>query len=396
MGIFKPLPLSIAIRYSLKGARHRFASFVALLSLLGILIGVSALIIVSSVMQGLQSRLKAAVLTDTPHVVVQKPFDQDQLLKLPHVIAAAPYLSSEVLLQVKDGVELVTLQGLDPAKVRLKDGYAQSQLKLAKVPQAGSYALCADGGLFYKLNLLPGEKVRLLATTNAKITPLGYTPQQRLFTLDNYLPALSSSITYHALANFEDVRRLLHQPEDNYDLRLWLDDPFCIEDFAEELNKLKLSFSDWRKSQGEFFKAVAMERITMSLMLCLIVVVASFNILSSLSMMVSSRLKEIAVLKTLGLNERAIRSIFVLQGFACGALGSLGGVILGIPLALYADPLLKTLGINLVGSASLPTEIDPYNLILIVTGSLLLSLLSTLYPSYVAAKADPVEYLAKV
>ncbi|MCR5536089.1 MAG: FtsX-like permease family protein [Succinivibrio sp.] len=396
MGIFKPLPLSIALRYSLKGARHRFASFVALLSLLGILIGVSALIIVSSVMQGLQSRLKTAVLTDTPHVIVQQPFAESQLQKLPHVIAQAPYLTAEVLLQAKDGVELVTLQGLEPDRVITKDGITLEDLKLTKVPRAGSYALCADGGLYYKLNLLPGEKVRLLSTVNAKLTPLGYTPQQRLFTLDNYLPALSTAITYHALANFEDVRRLMHLKAEDYSLRLWLDDPFCIEDFARQLQELDLSFTDWRESQGEFFKAVAMERVTMSLMLCLIVLVAAFNILSSLSMMVSSRLKEIAVLKTLGLSESAIRSIFVLQGFSCGALGSLGGVMLGIPLALYADPLLKTLGINLVGSASLPTEIDPYNLILIITGSLLLSLISTLYPSYVAAKADPVEYLAKV
>ncbi len=396
MGIFKPLPLSIAIRYSFKGARHRFASFVALLSLLGILIGVGALIVVSSVMQGLQTRLKHAVLTDTPHVVLDSPLSAEQALALPHVIAVAPFLSSEVLLQAEDGVELLTLQGLDPDLLITRSGLESSALQLSPVPEAGSYELNADSGLFFKLNLRSGQKVRLLSTINAKVTPLGYTPVQRLFTLNRYLPSLSSSLSYHAVANLEDVRRLLHLPATGYAQRLWLDDPFRLEEITPSLDRLGLTYRDWRESQGEFFKAVAMERVTMFLMLFLIVVVAAFNILSSLSMMVSSRLKEIAVLKTLGLQELSIRSIFILQGFACGALGSLGGVLVGIPMALYADPLMKKLGINLVGSASLPTEIEPLNLILIISGSLALSLLSTLYPSYVAAKSDPVEYLSKV
>lgn len=391
MFLFHPLELSIAVRCSFSHSSHKFASFVALLATIGITIGVAALIVVSSIMGGLQHRLKDAALSSTAQLIVEAPFSEAaKLLNLPHVIAYAPFIRSEVLLQGGSGILLVNIQGIDIDKIVLKKGYTKEQLNLLNIPKKNSYALNAQTQIFLKLNLLLGQDVRLISTQNARYTPIGLVPSQRIFSLTDYFPSVNSSIIPEAYANYEDVRRLLRYKEPPQTLRLWLDDPFLIEDTVAALEKMQLSFSDWRDSLGEFFKAVALEKLSMSIMLTLIILVAAFNILSALTMTVASRLTDIAIFKTLGLKSIRILKIFLFMGVSYGFIGSTLGTIIGIP-ATYGVAYLFSLSLN----SSLPVNIDFFNIFMIFSGSLTISIICTLYPAIRAAITDPVTHLSR-
>ena len=391
MRLFHPLELSVATRCSFSHSSHKFASFVALLATIGITIGVASLIVVSSIMGGLQNRLKDAALSSTAQLIVEAPLTEaSKLLDLPHVIACAPFIRSEVLLQGGDGILLVNLQGIDTDKIILKQSYTIDDLNLLSIPKKNSYALNAQTQIFLKLNLLLGQNVRLISTQNARYTPIGLVPSQRIFTLSEYSPSVNNNAIPEAYANYEDVRRLLRYKEPPQTLRLWLEDPFLVDNTVIALEKMQLKSSDWRDSLGEFFKAVALEKLSMSIMLTLIILVAAFNILSALTMTVASRLTDIAILKTLGLKSMRILKIFMFMGISYGFIGATIGTLIGIP-ATYGVAYLLSLNLN----STLPVSIDFLNIFMIFTGSLTISIICTLYPAIRVAITDPITHLSR-
>ena len=391
MRLFHPLELAIATRCSFSHSSHKFASFVALLATIGITIGVAALIVVSSIMGGLQNRLKDAALSATSQITVEAPLAKaTELLELPHVMACAPFISSEVLLQAPEGILLVNLQGIDTTKLKFNHGYTESDLNLVDIPLKGSYTLNAQTQIFLKLHLILGQQVRLISTQNARYTPIGLAPSQRIFTLAYYTPSVNASVIPEALGNYEDVKRLLRYKEAPNNLRLWLSDPFLVDDTVKALDEMGLPHHDWRDSLGEFFKAVALEKLSMSIMLTLIILVAAFNILSALTMTVASRLTDIAILKTLGLKSTKILVIFMLMGVSYGFIGAVLGTLIGIPTTYGVAALM---GHNL--NTSLPVSIDMMNILMILGGSLGMSIVCTLYPAIRAAITDPITHLER-
>lgn len=444
MSLFSNSIFFIAVRYTRGTKKQRFASFVATLATLGIAIGVCALIVVSSIMQGLQERLKENILSDCAHLVVKAQVqDIPYLLSLNNVNALVPFVQGESMMQFGSEIAMVTLQATDNNSLYLSKDYAQklgiSEQDVANFEQRGVHSgdelkstdepltyttgekviriplmefdsLCyAYGSLF---NFEPGSyhlavnymqvsqmgielsydsKVRLISTQNARYTPFGITPVARNFEVSALINSLDKSPAPTVVGNYEDVSRFLRLGKGEHYYRLYLSDPFLIEETLSTLDK-KFAYTDWRSRYGDFFKAVGLEKISMSLMLCLIVVVAAFNILSSLTMMVSSRVSEIAILKTIGMPSSSILAIFGLLGMSSGIIGSLVGVIAGIPLAYNAQAILSTIGISIV-QGELPVVVNPMNIIVICVLSLGVSLLCTFYPSYVAAKADPASNL---
>ncbi len=395
-----PLTLSIALRYAFARQAHKFAFFVAILAALGIAIGVGALITVSAVMQGLQDRLKSAVLSTTPHVVVTLKDDATLpwLLQQPEVIAALPFMQGSVLLQTAHGLQLAQLQGYALEGLRLNqaaDSAAAAAIAaLPTPPEARSYGLIAPQNFLISNNLTQGSKVRLIATQNARYTPLGLTPSQRWFTVEQAAPLpLPAGSEITLIAALQDVQRLLRSSEPQ--VRLFLQDPFLISPLSAKLEQAGLTFSDWRASQGDFFKAVALEKLSMSLMLCLIILTAAFNILSALTMLVSARLREIAVLKTLGLNRLQILAIFMLQGIICAGFGVLLGIICGVPLALNAQSVLALFNITIT-QGTLPIVVNAGSIVGIALSCLILAALCTLYPALKAASCDPARHLASL
>lgn len=388
------LSVRIALRYLLNQRQNRFATFVALLSLLGIAIGVAALITVSTIMQSLQGRLKEAVLVTTPHILVQASSDQiPQLLDLNHVIAAVPYIEGDAVIKKGNTAALVQIQGMDANVLKVKKGIEPNRFIHDGYPQAGSFKLIADAALFNRFNLALDEKVKFISTLNARYTPAGLAPVTRNFILSDFVPSLRDARTLHAMGAFSDIQRFLRPENKDLKIRLWLDDPMNFESVEKDLNHLKLNFNDWRSTQGEFFSSVAMEKLSMTVMLCLIVIVAAFNILSALSMTVASRVRDIAVLKTLGMNKLRILWIFMAQGLILGGCGVIAGTILGIILSLNSNIILNLLGVP--SGNSLNIDIDLVRIAFTDVAALLLSLACTLYPAFKASSADAVTNLTK-
>ena len=444
MSLFSNSIFFIAVRYTRGTKKQRFASFVATLATLGIAIGVCALIVVSSIMQGLQERLKENILSDCAHLVVKAQVqDIPYLLSLNNVNALVPFVQGESMMQFGSEIAMVTLQATDNNSLYLSKDYAQklgiSEQDVANFEQRGVHSgdelKSTDEPLTYTtgekvikiplmefdslgyaygslFNFEPGSyhlavnymqvsqmgielsydsKVRLISTQNARYTPFGITPVARNFEVSALINSLDKSPAPTVVGNYDDVSRFLRLGKGEHYYRLYLSDPFLIEETLSTLDK-KFAYTDWRSRYGDFFKAVGLEKISMSLMLCLIVVVAAFNILSSLTMMVSSRVSEIAILKTIGMPSSSILAIFGLLGMSSGIIGSLVGVIAGIPLAYNAQAILSTIGISIV-QGELPVVVNPMNIVVICVLSLGVSLLCTFYPSYVAAKADPASNL---
>ncbi len=473
----------IALRYIKGSKKQRFASFVAALATLGIAIGVCALIVVSSIMQGLQERLKENILSDCAHVVVKAEHkDIPQLLDLPHVNALVPFVQGEAMMQFNNDIAMVTLQASDIDSLYLRTSYAErlgitasnvadhnriygnrksnqayeltnsaddesnldGSLEDSSSPQEQNAPISSDaradsgtamsgmtdldGNLLIKIPLMDLDalgyaygsvyyfykgqyqlavnyaqmtqfgmdpsyesKVRLISTQNARYTPFGMTPVQRNFEVAAVINSLDKSHAPTVVGNYDDVRRFMRLGRNETYYRLYLSDPFLIEDTISELDG-KYEYTDWRARYGDFFKAVGLEKISMSVMLCLIVVVAAFNILSSLTMVVSSRVSEIAVLKTIGMKNSSLLAVFGLVGMSSGIAGSVVGVIAGIPIALNAQAMLSTLGISIT-QGELPVSIEPMNIVIIIVLCLGVSLLCTFYPAYYAAKADPASNL---
>lgn len=388
------LPFKLAVHCIFHQRSGRFAGFIAILAVIGIAIGVCALIVVSSVMQSLQGRLQDAVLDNTPHItVLATPEHMRELLVLPHVTAAAPFVSHTAVVKSGDDVALVNVQGIDTENLFCNEDRKISDFSSSPIPSAGSYDLIADAALFNRFNLVIDQKVKFISTINARYTPAGLTPVSRIFTLVDFQPSLRDAQILNAVGNLEDVRRLFRLKNSEICVRLWLDDPQNVDDTEEELKKLKFDYQDWRAQQGDFFRSVAMEKLSMTVMLCLIVIVAAFNILSALSMTVSSRIRDIAILKTLGMNSHQILRSFMFQGLILGGGGALIGVILGIILSINSNAILAMLGVP--SGNTLPIVIDFTRIIVIAISAILLSLLCTLYPALKAASADPATNLTK-
>ena len=226
--MFKPLTLAIAMRYLLARKTHKFASFVALISTIGIALGVSALIIVTSVMQGLQDRLKDNLLGTTSHLIVSSDssLDAAALISLPHVISITPYVKGQALLQSDNGIVLVNVEGEDTSKL---DFNLKKLDALNDDIPSGSFEIYADMGLLMKLNLNLNDKVRLISTQNARYTPLGLTPSQRIFYIKGALPSLVGNNDVPTVkGNYSDIKKLLRINNKKASYRLYLSDPFLI------------------------------------------------------------------------------------------------------------------------------------------------------------------------
>lgn len=404
--IFQPVSLAIGLRYAGARGENRFASFVSLFSTIGITLGVMALIIVSSVMNGFEDQLKGRILGVIPHALVTGPegrlagdaFPAERVRDWPHVLAAAPFIQSEAMVQSPGQLAALALQGIAPESLPAGDRLRQSlePEQLARL-QPGAFQVILGIGLARRLDVQPGDQVRILASEGSRYTPLGRTPSQRLFTLAGTFAVGADVDDQVALLHLEDARRLLRYPPGTVSgLRLWLDDAFAVDSLRQQPLPDGLMLQDWRRERGELFNAVAMEKRLMSLMLVLIIMVAAFNILSALVMVVVDKQGEVAILRTMGMQRGDIQRIFMVQGLWSGVIGGLTGALLGVLACLYLNPVLQWLGINLyvsAGGTGLPVVLVPGQILGISLGALAISLLATLYPAHRAAHIRPAEAL---
>ncbi|MCI5764976.1 lipoprotein-releasing ABC transporter permease subunit [Actinobacillus porcinus] len=392
--------LFIALRYWRAKSADRFGRLVTNLASSGIVLGVMALIIVLSVMNGLENHQKQQVLSHIPHAIIMKKGENftleeaktplSPLQQMAGIDAVTPINMTNSIFQTAKGVSAGMVIGVqhstdDP----LLDYLDQSQLD--SLLPTGEFKLIIGAPLAEKLGLNVGDKVRLMLTENSQYTPFGRVPAQRLFTISDIYVSESEAAGYETFANLADIGRLMRiKPDEVQGVRLFLKDPFQITELPPIFPEQQWQITDWRAQKGEFFQAVRMEKNMMGLLISLIIVVAVSNIVTSLSLMVVDKQGEIAILQTQGLTKRQVRRIFILQGFLVGTVGTVIGAVLGILITLNLGTILNF--INPMG-VFLPTEINLIQIAMIIVFSLGLALLSTIYPAYRASKVEPAEAL---
>jgi lipoprotein-releasing system permease protein len=409
-----PFELLIGLRYTHAKRSNHFISFISVVSMAGIALGVTALIVVLSVMNGFQEELRARILGVAAHLEISGPGDRlgdwrgvlAQAQQNREVLAGAPFVNSQGMLANGDMVRGAIVRGVLPERESQVADFA-AHMKAGRLEnlRPGEFGILLGAELARALGVYPGDKVVLL-TPQGNITPAGVMPRVKQFTVAGIFEAgMFEYDSGLALIHLQDAQRMLRLGEDVSGVRLKLEElfraPFVTRDLAQSLDG-DYYLTDWTRSHANFFRAVAIEKRMMFLILLLIVAVAAFNIVSTLVMAVTDKQSDIAILRTLGARPGSIMKIFMVQGSFIGvfgtALGIVGGVLLALNLETVVPFIERLAGIDLFPADvyyinELPSKLDWGDVGIIGGVSLLLSLLATLYPSWRAARINPAEAL---
>ncbi len=411
--MIRPLPLWIGWRYTRAKRHNHFISFISLVSMLGIILGVAALIVVISVMNGFESELKQRMLAMISHVTVESSEGslkdwlllEEQVARHPEVRGVAPYIEQQTLLRGQQ-VKGVVVRGVLPEQEgevdKLPSKMVQGSLDALR---PGEYGIVLGVELAWSLAVSVGDSVTLFAP-QLRQGPAGVLPQVRRFTVVGLFEVGMNEYDGHlAVIHLRDAQRLFRMPDQVSGLRLKLADMdrawLVARQLAEGL-PWYIRVNDWISSHSNWFRAVQTEKVTMFIILSLIVAVAAFNIISTLVMAVTDKQAEIAILRTQGMTPGQIMGIFIVQGSIIGLVGTLVGLVLGVALALNVEQVVHLLEQwlhtdlmpdDLYYITDLRGEVRLYEVLTITGLSFAATLLSTLYPSWRAARTRPVEAL---
>lgn len=409
-----PYELWIGLRYTRAKRRNHFISFISLISMAGIALGVTALIVVLSVMNGFQEELRSRILGVASHLEITGAGDSlsdwqgldAQVRRHPEVRGTAPYVRGQALLANGSNPRGALVRGVLPEREGAVSDLAAA-MKTGRLTdlKAGEYNIILGLELARSLGLTLGDKVAVIIPQGS-FTPAGLVPRLKQFTVVGVFEAgMYEYDAGLALIHLADAQRLYRLGDGVSGLRVKLADmeraPFVTRELARSLQG-DYFLSDWTMSHANFFRAVAIEKRMMALILTLIVAVAAFNIISTLVMVVTDKQADIAILRTLGASPASIMQIFMVQGSLIGVVGTALGVSGGILLALNVEtvvPLIeRALGLDLFPAdvyfiSELPSKLIWSDVAWIGGVALLLAFLATLYPSWRAARVQPAEAL---
>ena len=404
----------VGLRYTRAKRRNHFISFISLISMFGIGLGVAALIVVLSVMNGFQKELRTRILGVVSHVQISGVGGElanwqqvaDIAAQNPHVLAAAPYVQAQGMLALDQQVRGTMVRGILP-DVEDKVADFAKHMKIGKLDDlaAGEFNIVLGMELARALNVGIGDKVTLIAPQGL-VTPAAVLPRLKQFKVTGLFEVgMFEFDSGLALINMQDAQRLYRMDDRVSGVRLKVDDLFAAPRIARELlSRLDADVyaSDWTKSHANFFRAVQIEKNMMFLILLLIVAVAAFNIVSTLVMAVTDKQADIAILRTLGASPGSIMQVFIVQGAMIGSIGLLVGIASGVALALNIEtvvPFIEHLfGVQFLAKdvyyiTELPSDLQLGDVMVIAIISFALTLVATLYPSWRASRVNPAEAL---
>jgi lipoprotein-releasing system permease protein len=412
--MFYPLSLFIGLRYTRAKRKNHFISFISIVSMLGIALGVMVLIIVLSVMNGFDKEIKTRILDMVPQVTITgnngqmnhwQPLAQG-LVGRDHIVAVAPFIQGEAMLTGNLGAPAFgMLQGIDPASQATVSPIANKMVEghlNSLTPKSFNIILGRD--LATSLGVFVGDKV-VVYVPKASFSLVGVVPRLKQFTVSGIFKTGYQFDNSYALINMQDAAALLQMGNNISGLQLKLDDLFNAGQVSMMLNSVlpdNLAAFTWINQNANFFQALAMEKLMMFFILVLIVAVAAFNMLASLVMLVTDKQAEIAILRTMGMPAKMIMRIFVVQGMVIGLIGTLLGVIFGIIVALHVTTWTNALQhffhVQFLNSSIyyidfLPSNLRAGDVFFISAIAILLSFLATLYPAYRASRINPAEAL---
>jgi lipoprotein-releasing system permease protein len=413
--MIRPLELFIGLRYLRAKRRNQFISFISLISMLGITLGVTALITVLSVMNGFEKEVRERILGMAAHITITRmnePLqDWPELAKTVDkaklgVIGSAPYIRKEAMLSAGGQVQGALIRGIDPERdPEVSDVWQHMEYGSLSDLRPGEFNIILGHGLARNLGVIPGDKVTVV-TPQASSTPAGILPRLKRFTVSGIFEVgMYEYDSAMAMVNLQDAARLFRTQGGVTGLRLKLDDLYKVVAVRNALvDGLPSGYwiTDWTQRHANLFRAVEIEKRMMFLILSLIVAVAAFNIVSTLVMVVTDKQADIAILRTLGSSPRSIMFIFIVQGTIIGLVGVLLGALGGISLALNVDTVVAwiehTFGVQFMPAdiyyiSTFPSELHWDDVVNIVSISFGVSLLATLYPAWRASRTQPAEAL---
>ncbi len=414
--MFQPYELFVGLRYTRAKRRNHFISFISLVSILGIMLGVTALITVTSVMNGFEKEMRERIVGASSHATVTglgEPLENwqqvaDIAMAHPEVTGAAPYVEGQVMLVHAGRSTGALVRGVLPeeeGKVSELGDTLEQVESLDVALQPGEYGLLLGSDLAAYLGAIVGDRIMVI-TPEASVTPMGFVPRVKRFTVTGIFRFGMFQFDRNlAVMHAADSARLLKLGEGYSGVRLKLDDtgraPLVARDLRAELG-YDYYISDWTQQNANYFMAVKMEKTMMFIILSMIVAVAAFNIISTLVMLVQDKQADIAILRTQGASPSSILSIFVVQGTLIGVLGTVFGLIGGILLASNIDvvvPFIEqftgpVLNPEVYYIDKMPSDLRSSDVIKVGLMSFGLSLLATIYPAWRASRIDPARALA--
>ena len=431
-----PFELFIGLRYTRAKRKNHFISFISLTSMVGIALGVAALIVVLSVMNGFQAELRSRILGVASHIEVTGLNNKlnnwqavlPHIKQNPNVREVAPYITAQSMLSFGEGVQGAIVRGIVPqAEDKVADlGRSMKAGRLNDL-RAGDFGIILGSDLAFNLGAKLGDKV-VVMSPQGQFTPTGVVPRIKQFKVVGLFQiGMYEYDAGLALIHMEDAAKLYRMDRSVSGLRLKIDEiddaPQVSEVLSQSLSAVSLNqqtvdavtgeivnsnaqqnyfVTDWTKQHANFFKAIQLEKRVMFIILALIVAVAAFNIVSTLVMAVTDKRADIAIMRTLGTSPASIMTIFIVQGALIGVIGTVLGAIFGIIIALNIGtiiPLIEQLfSVQFLAKdvyyiSDLPSKLDWNDVTTIVAMSFILSLIATLYPSYKASKINPAEAL---
>lgn len=412
--MFKPLEIFIGLRYTRAKQRSGFISFISMTSMLGITLGVMALITVLSVMNGFEDQLREKILGMASHVTISERQNSmqdwnqlgDTLTDVPEAIGWAPFVRAEVMLSANQRVSGSLLRGVLPEKEGEVSDIDQKMVsgRLADL-SPGEFGVVLGAELANYLQVGVGDKVTVI-TPQVTPTPAGILPRLRRFTVTGLFEVGMYEYDRNlALIHLDDGSKLLRLDGGVTGVRMKLDDmfraPWVTHAVARTLTP-NYRVSNWTMEHSNFFKAIKTEKRVMFIILMLIVAVAAFNIVSTLVMVVTDKRSEIAILRTLGFTPKSVMTVFMVQGMLIGLIGTIFGVISGVALALNVETIVPAiehffqvqfLPADIYYISDLPSKLVWSDVTTIAIYSFVLSLISTIYPAWQASKVNPAEAL---
>ncbi|BBP43544.1 lipoprotein-releasing ABC transporter permease subunit [Thiosulfativibrio zosterae] len=409
-----PFETLLGFRYTRAKRRNGFISFISLSSMLGIGLGVAALITIMSIMNGFQSELRDRILGMTAHMNLSESNDRlthwpelyEMVKSIPEVTGAAPNITEQGMLTNDQRVKGVMVRGVLPEYEQQVSDVDGKMIvgKLADL-KAKEYSIILGAELALSLGVSVGDKVTLLAPQGS-VSPMGIVPRIKRFTVVGMFKAgMYEYDSGLALIHLEDAKKIFKYDDEVGVLQLKLLDMFDlgrVRNAIAQKAESTLYMRDWTQQHANFFKAIEMEKRMMFIVLALIIMVAAFNIVSTMVMVVTDKQKDIAVLRTIGASPMSIQRIFIVQGLIIGIIGSLLGLAGGISLALNIDVIVpfieQMLGVHFFPAdiyyiSAVPSELHWDDVWLVSGLAFVLTLLATLYPAWRASKTQPAEAL---
>ena len=398
----------IAIRNLRPKRKQGFLKIISLFSFLGIMLGVAVLIIVMSVMNGFRVDLTNKIIGLNPHLVIQFNNENDlksikkKINQKYKDIKLTESITGEGIILTNNKAKGILIKGIN--EKNKSQSFLNKEITKGNLNDFSAGRIMIGGELAYNLNLKIGDKINIVSSSFID-TPFGSVPKQDNFIIAGFFNSgfyqFDQNLIYLEL---NDSRSIFGKEDGNVDLEVFLKDPFLAEKYKKEIEKFNQNIfvSTWSDTNKSFFNALKVERNVMFIILTLIIVVAAFNIISGLIILIKNKTKEIAIIKTLGLSEKSIIKSFFLTGFTIGFIASVTGIIFGVLFSIYIDEIRNTLsmlvGINICPSdvyylEKMPSEINAISVSIVFIISLIITSIASYFPAKSISKMKTTEAL---